>query len=203
MATIGIGQKIPIDLVEMALRAALADDCDSKYLSEIVTIAHTGKNVMQKSLNVARRLTYTNPIINVLKENKDEVENALRYSSDKGIIVTALLSTAYEFAYDTLCILGKYFHAQNQVTRQLIKTKLSDKYGMSGTLSNGLDSVIPILMDAGIIKRPGLGLYEISPISPNTEIASQIYDRAFMHWNPNCTAGEIPSTHPFYEFISK
>lgn len=202
MATIGIRQRIPLSLFEMALRAVLSGEYSRKYFAELAAMEYNGPNRIEKSACIISKLTDQNPLIDFLREHRNEVTEALRYQTDRGVILSAMLIATYEFVYDMMCLYGKFFHVQDQVPTALISGKLSDKYGSNRSLPNAMHSAIPMLLEAGLLKRPIIGLYEIGKAKPSTEIARKVYDRAFMHWNPKCVADEIPATHPFYEFIN-
>jgi hypothetical protein len=147
-------------------------------------------------------LTDQNPLIGFMREHRDEVYEALRYKADRGIILSSLLLATYEFVYDMLFYYGKFFHVQDQVPTSLIAEKLSEKYCSNRSLPNAMNSAIPMLLEAGILQRPSLGIYEHCRVAPTTEVARKIYDQAFLHWNPNYNEEDIPRFHPYYEFIN-
>lgn len=202
MAIIGINQRIPLNLLEMALRAVLSDDYSRSYFAELAAIEYTGTNRIGKSVCIMSKLTDQNPLIDFLREHSEETVEALRYKSDRGVILSAMLIATYEFVYDMLCLFGKYFHVQQRVPTRLITEKLSDKYGSNRSLPNAMNAAIPMLIEAGFLKRPLTGFYEIGRMLPKTEIARTIYNRAFMRHNPNYSEEEISSTHPYYEFLN-
>lgn len=201
MATIGIRQRIPLSLFEMALRAVLSGEYTREYFAELAGMEYNGPNRIGKTVTILSKLTDQNPLIDFLKEHSDEVSEALRYKSDRGIILSALLIATYEFVYDMMCLYGKFLHVQDQVPTSLISGKLSDKYGSNRSLPNAMNSAIPMILEAGLLKRPAIGVYELGKTAPTTEIARRIYDKAFLCWNPNINEDEISSSHPFYEFI--
>jgi hypothetical protein len=186
----------------MALRAVLSGEYSREYFAELAAMEYSGPNRIGKSVCIIAKLTEKNPLIGFLREHSEEVNEALRYKSDRGIILSSLLVATYEFVYDMLCLYGKYFHVQDQVTTTLVSGKLAEKYGSNRSLPNAMNSAIPMLLEAGILKRPKVGVYEICKVSPTTEIARQIYNQAFLQWNNNCDEDSIPYTHPYYEFIN-
>lgn len=186
----------------MALRAVLSGDYSREYFAELASMEYQGENRIGKSVTVISKLTDQNPLIVYLLENKEDVKEALRYKQDRGIILSSLLIAAYEFVYDMLCLFGKFLHAQDQVPTALVAGKLADKYGSNRSLPNAMNSAIPMLLEAGILKRPKIGIYEICKTTPVTEIARNIYHKTFLHWNPNIQADSIPISHPYYEFIN-
>lgn len=202
MATIGIKKKIPYGLYEMALKESLNGDLSRSYVLELVAMEYTGKVSHEKAAAVISNLTLRNPLYDFLKENKDEVLESIRYKADSAVILTALLSATYEFVYDMMCHFGKFFHVQSQVTTGLILGKLSDKYGHNWSLTKGMSAATAMLVEAGLLKRPVAGIFELPVLTPSTEIARRIYDKAFQHWNSDITDIESCSSHPFFEFIN-
>lgn len=47
-----------------------------------------------------------------MMEYKELVLSTMQYKADRAIVVTALYYSAFLFSYEEVCILGKYFHAQ-------------------------------------------------------------------------------------------
>lgn len=202
MATIGISQRIPLSLLEMALHAVLSREYSRQYFAELAAMEYNGANRIQKSVTVISKLTDKNPLINFLREYREEVIEAMRYQCDRGIILSAMLIASYEFVYDLMCLYGKYFHVQDQVPTSLIAGKLSHKYGSNRSLPNAMNSAVPMLLEAGLLKRPSIGIYEIGRCTLTTDIARKSFDYAFLHWNPNCDLEVVRSAHPFYEYIN-
>lgn len=202
MATIGIRQRIPLSLFEMALRAVLSGEYSRKYYAELAAMEYQGPNRIEKTVCIISKLTDQNPLIEYMREHRDEVAEALRYQADRGLILSAMLVATYEFVYDMMCWYGKFFHVQDQVPTSLISGKLSDKYGSNRSLPNAMNSAIPMLLEAGLLKRPLIGMYEIGKTTPTTEIARCIFEKAFLQWNPNLSEDGISTSHPFFEFIN-
>lgn len=90
--------------------------------------------------------------------------SALKYPEDKGMICIAMVNSAYPFCYDVTTVLGRYFHAQKEVTTTLLTSKLSATYGTNRSLPNGLYCILPMLIEAGFIIRPRAGVYHKSAI---------------------------------------
>lgn len=186
----------------MATKAVLSGDYSRQYFAELAKMEYQGSNRIAKSVTIISKLTDQNPLIDFMRDHCEEVTEALRYKADRGIILSSMLIATYEFVYDMMCQFGKFLHVQDQVATKLISGKLADKYGSNRSLPNAMNSAIPMLLEAGLLKRPVTGFYELGDICPSTEIARKIYDRAFLRWNPNCVEGEGNATHPFYEFIN-
>ena len=50
--TIGINQRIPIHILELALCAALQDDASPEYFSELAATEYKGENRIKKAVSV-------------------------------------------------------------------------------------------------------------------------------------------------------
>ena len=68
---IGINQRIPISLLEMALLATLEGQGTPEYFAELASTEYQGENRIRKSTYVMGRLTNRNPLMPFLQENKD------------------------------------------------------------------------------------------------------------------------------------
>ena len=104
---IGINQRIPISLLEMALLAALEGQGTPEYFAELAGTEYQGENRIRKSTYVMGRLTNRNPLMPFLQENKDAVISALRSKTGAGtetvsifgcIVFTPLLLLAVLYA---------------------------------------------------------------------------------------------------------
>lgn len=200
-ATIGINQRIPIEMIEQALKAVLDNRYDDYYGAELARMEYNGENRIKKTVNVINRITKNNVLIPYLMENADKIKTALKNPDDKGIISIALVNAAYPFCYDVTTVLGRYFHAQKEIGTPLITSKLSSKYGTNRSLSNGLYCILPMLIEAGFIVRPKSGFYQINHLVPQTEIAKEIYQKSFLFNNPTLNEDYHFSNHFYFEFF--
>ena len=198
---IGINQRIPISLLEMALLATLEGQGTPEYFAELAGTEYQGENRIRKSTYVMGRLTNRNPLMPFLQENKDAVISALRSKTDRPIILAAVINSAYSFGYDLTAILGKYLHVQTQVTTALLASKLSEKYGSNRSLPNAMNCVIPMLIEAGFFHRPCQGFFEAIHHSGYSQLALEAYKRSFFHHNSMIPEDFDVSTNPYFEFI--
>ena len=201
--TIGLRQRIPMSLLEMALTAVLSGDYSREYFAELAATEYNGHKRIAKTVTAISQLTDQNPLIDLLRENKDEVLLALRNRADRTLILSSLIIAKFEFAYDIFTLLGKYFHVQDQVVTALITQKMSQKYGSNRSLPNAMNCALPMFIEAGILHRPKIGFFEIRKVAPGTAIARRAFDEAFFHWNPNLSR-ELPyPSHPFYKYLEE
>ena len=113
------------------------------------------------------------------------------------MICIAMVNSAYPFCYDVTTVLGRYFHAQKEVATTLLTSKLSATYGTNRSLPNGLYCILPMLIEAGFITRPRAGVYQISHLVSQTDIAKSIYQKSFLANNPTLSEDYHFSNH-FY-----
>lgn len=199
--TIGINQRIPIEMIEQALKAVLDNRYDDDYGAELARMEYNGENRIKKAVKVINRITKTNVLMPYLMENADKVKLALKNPDDKGIICISLVNAAYPFCYDVTTVLARYFHAQKEIGTPLITSKLSSKYGTNRSLPNGLYCILPMLIEAGFIVRPKAGFYQQNRLVSQTDIAKEIYQKSFLCNNPTLNEDYQFSNHFYFEFI--
>jgi hypothetical protein len=199
--TIGINQRIPIEIIELALKTVLDDRYDDEYAAELARMEFSGENRIKKTVKVINRIVKTNVLIPYIMENAGKVRLALKNVEDKGMICIALVNAAYPFCYDVTAVLGRYFHAQKEIGIPLITSKLSAKYGTNRSLPNGLYCILPMLIEAGFITRPRPGVYQINHLVPQTDIAKAIYQKSFLANNPTLNEDYHFSNHFYFEYI--
>ena len=144
--TIGINQRIPIHILELALCAALQDDASPEYFSELAATEYNGENRIKKAVSVINKLTIRNPLFGYLHEHADVVMAAMKNKLDRPLLFGAVICAAYPFGFDTLSIMGKYFHVQQQVNSALITQRMASKYGSNRSLPNALYCVLPMFI---------------------------------------------------------
>ena len=59
-AKIGINQRIPIEAIELAVKAVLEDRYDNEYAAELARMEYSGENRIKKAVNIINRLTKNN-----------------------------------------------------------------------------------------------------------------------------------------------
>lgn len=200
-ATIGINQRIPISVVTLTLEATLRGEANNDYFMQLAGTAYAGENRKKKTVQVINHLTTRNPLLPYMQENCDTMLSALRSTADRPLLMTALLTAAYGFAYDAVTTMGKYFHIQDEVNSKLIVEKMASKYGANRSLPNALYSVLPMLIEAGLLTRPQVGIYKAVRQPNASEFARELYQRAWSLHNPSYAASDAADTHSFFEFI--
>ena len=196
---IGINQRIPIHILELALCAALQDDASPEYFSELVATEYKGENRIKKAVSVVNKLTIRNPLFGYLHEHADAVLAAMKNKHDRPLLFGAVICAAYPFGFDTLSIMGKYFHVQQQVNTTLI----TSKYGSNRSLPNALYCVLPMFIEAGLLNRPVAGIYEAIRQERYSEFTLSLYRKTFVINNPTYTENDDIDSNPFFEFVTK
>lgn len=198
---IGINQRISVTLIEKGLNAMFDGVYSREFARSLAEYDFHGGNRLDKAVSELRKVVETNPLLPFLVEYKEQVLKAFQYKPDKALIIAALYNSAFPFSYEEVCILGKYLHVQDQVTRKLLEEKLSEIYGFNKAISNAIDYSIPTLVEAGFILRPTAGIYVKSSLNPNTPIAPAVYKESFFLNNPLLNRNDDFDDSPYFEFL--
>ena len=70
---IGINQRIPMNMLELALRASMEREATTDYFRELAAMEYNGQNRIGKTVVVLNRLTKRNPLLPYLLKNKEQV----------------------------------------------------------------------------------------------------------------------------------
>ena len=198
---IGINQRIPMNILELALLAELQGNATGDYFRELAATEYNGQNRIGKAVSVMNRLTKRNRLMPYLMDKKAAVEAMLRNQADRPLLLTAIICSAYGFGYDVVVLLGKYFHAQEIVTTELIRQKMSEKYGSNRSLPNALYCILPMLIEAKLLERPEAGKFKAIRIKNATDEAKAVYQQAFLLNNPMLSEKDNIESYSFFEFI--
>ena len=198
---IGIKKALPLHILELALMLYLQDKYDEEYIREQVMTVYEGKDIVPRCVNNIRKVVCESPISSTFLDRREEVLTALKYTGDKGIILSALLCSKFPIAYDVLSTLGKYFQVQEFVNTDLLKRVISDKYGSNWSLIKGTYAVLPTLMESNLISRPKVGIYKVGDtIRLSTVIAWDIYSESYKVNNPLTDLNEETYCDPYFSF---
>ncbi|EJX02108.1 hypothetical protein EVA_09788 [gut metagenome] len=79
---------------------------------------------------------------------------------------------------------------------------MSVKYGNNRSLPNGMNAILPMYIEAGLIRRPKIGTYIKNDIVLTTPFAKQLYEKSFIIHNPMFDESYLSELeHPYFEFI--
>jgi hypothetical protein len=177
---VDINQRIPLDILKVALRSYLDGTYTNDYIMEQLRMEYEGENRLKKSLRIVNKIIKRNPIIHLVEENKVKVQAAIKSKNDCNLILLSLLNSAFPFSFDVLRIMGKFFSVQDVINAETIKKNVSNIYGGNRATENGIYSVVPMFLEAGIFTRPKQGIYKFeSVLNYSTEIAKEIFVESF------------------------
>lgn len=199
---VGISQRISIPLMEQAMDAALVGSFSTELAADLAATQFDGTNRIKKAQAFIGHLTLRNPLFDFVKEHEQEYRMALHHKADRTAMFVALINATYEFGYDMTTILGKFFHVQDEVTTRLITAKLSTKYCNNRALPNGMNSLLPMYIEAGLINRPKVGIYTKNSLCLSSSFADELYKKSFAIHNALLDKNAVSEIeHPYFEFI--
>lgn len=175
---IGINQRIPLQILEIALRSYLNGDYDEEYIIEQLQLDFDGENRIRKALNITNKIVRNNPIIPQVEEEKERILLALKRENDRNLILTALSCTAFPFYYEVFREFARFLKVQEVVNTELIKKTMASQYGSNRSMENGLYCVIPMLIEAEIIERPKQGIYSKTPAKEYSPTSLKVLESA-------------------------
>src|SRR5690554_3706870 len=200
--SIDINQRIPLDTLYAALESYINLTYSEDYILEQLKLEFKGENRLKKLLRIVSKIVLRNPIIEFIEKNKVQIKQAIKNKSDRNLILIALLNSSFTFSFDTLQFLGKYLTVQDLVNKPTIKKSLSNVYGGNRATENALDSVIPMFIEAGLIKRHALGVYQKSDdFNITSSISEQIYVESFKANNTLDGIQEYQLRDPYLLFV--
>jgi len=177
---VDINQRIPLYILKIALQSYLDGTYTNDYIMEQLRLEYEGENRLKKSLRIVNKIIKRNPIIHLIDDNKVKIQAAIKSKNDCNLILISLLNSAFPFSFDVLRIMGKFFSVQDVINAETIKKNVSNIYGGNRATENGIYSVVPMFLEAGIFKRPKQGIYEFENIlNYSTEIAKEIFIASF------------------------
>ena len=177
---VDINQRIPLDILKVALQSYLDGTYTNDYIMEQLRMEYEGENRLKKSLRIVNKIIKRNPIIGLINDNKVKVQSAIKSKNDCNLILLSLLNAAFPFSFDVLKIMGKFFSVQDVINANTIKKNISNIYGGNRATENGIYSVVPMFLEAGIFIRPQQGIYEFTGVlNYGTEIAKIIYIESY------------------------
>jgi hypothetical protein len=198
---VGFNRRVSINVMEMAMNAAIEGTYTPELAAELAMGMHQGENSVGKAKVSIGRLTAKNPLLEYVKEHKQEYYAAIKHKGDRALVFAALINATYEFGYDIVAILGKYFHVQEEIVTSLIVNKLSLIYTSNRYMLTALYYAMPMYIEAGLIDRPEAGIYKKKELEIVTTFARDLYIKSFLINNPMFEWDESHLEHPYFEFV--
>ncbi len=202
MSKIDINQRIPLSILEIALKDFLQDKYNPDYLCEQLSYEYKGANRIKKALQHITKIVTKNPLLNEILSNKEEVLNAFKNKGDKSVILIAMVNATFPFAFDTLNLFARYFQVQDYINWDLVQKEIKNKYGSNRSTENALYSVIPMFLEADLFLRTKPGLYQAKDkIIIRSKIAQKLYSQSFILNNPLLQDSEIIIHEPYFALV--
>lgn len=178
--SLGLHQRIPLDILLEALRAEVNDELDSERVTELISTEYAGENRQKKGVRQVKSTLVGNPLVEFCKENKEAVLEALKFPSDRNLILSAIIAARYPICYDIYSLLAKQFRIQDYINTDLILRMLGTKYGANKSVYNVQINAVAQMLEAELIKRVKVGVYEfVEPQKPMCEITAKIWSRSY------------------------
>lgn len=203
--TLGIQQRIPLDILLIALQDELQRGLDEVRLKELIQSEYKGANRVNKSINQIKSvLSNKNTLMFLINENREKVLFALQSKPDKNLILSALICSRYSFCYDLLNVFGKQFRLQDDINKTLLTNLIGAKYGSNRSCENSTYCAIPQYIEAELIVRSKKAAYEMLPPQViQHEITWHIWKECFFINEPlyNREDTDSLSFEPFFKFV--
>jgi len=199
--SIDINQRIPLDTLHVALEAYLNDVYTNEYILEQLRLEYSGENRLKKSLRIVNKIISKSPMIEIIDSRIDEVKQSLKKKTDRNVLLIAMLNAAFPFAADVLQVFGKYFKVQDVINADTVKKTISSTYGGNRATENGIYSVVPMFLEAGLFDRPKQGIYEFSnKLSVSSQVVLDMYKESYR----SIIKGPVDEYHlmdPYFNFV--
>ncbi|MCC5935592.1 MAG: hypothetical protein JJU35_15195 [Balneolales bacterium] len=200
---IGINQRIPLDTLHTGLISHLENRYSDEYIVEQLRLSFKGENRLKKAKQIVSRIIRQSEVTPFVEANSAEITQAIKNKQDRSLILIALLNGAYPFSFTTLQTLGKYLSVQELINRQSINKSLAAIYGGNRATANALDSVLPMFIEAGLIRRKKIAVFEHNKqFQPGTAIATQAFIQSFKANTAYQTLQSYQLSDPYFLFLN-
>src|ERR1035437_833979 len=161
---LGINQPIPYKVLEEVVFYLLKGQVMSKehiirHLQEYIK----GENRIGKAYNHINTIIASteNIILNTRKHITSESYFKLS-NEDRLAMIICLISLTFPVTYEILNVLASGFKVQSKINKAYINQKLMASYGSNRGIYNAIGSVLPMLVEYGILNRYKIGVYELA-----------------------------------------
>lgn len=203
--SLGLHQRIPMDILLEAFRAELNDEQDLERLSQLINTEYAGENRQKKGFRQVKTTLADNPIVTLCKDRRDEVLAALKSEPDRNLILSALIVARYPFCYDLFCLLAKQFRLQDYINTDLILRMLGTKYGANKSVYNVQINTVAQMLEAKLLNRAKVGVYEFADAQkPVHKVTLDLWKECYFVNEP-LTSREDEETilfEPFFKYIN-
>ncbi len=159
--TIGINQYIPLAVLDTGIVRILEKGSIDREEIYAHMIQHTsGENRAKKATGYAASILSKTSILLTRLPEICTVDSWVKLSqNDRYAFIICLVSLRYPILYDMVCLLGTQFKIQTSVNRAFINQKMSLIYGSNRTFMVGIDAIVPMIIESGIVIRLKTGIY--------------------------------------------
>lgn len=159
---VGIYQAIPMDVMVDCVRHLLKNGVILRQdVIDLLAQYPRGGNRLDKAREHATKI--------FVGEKKESAKLAKFFPHESSaffseheieMIAIALSALSYPAFYHLLVTVAQQFKVQPVVSRAFINQKMGDIYGGNRSIAHGVDAIIPMLVESGLIQRKSTGLYE-------------------------------------------
>jgi len=160
---IGINQRVPYCILDESLKEFLYNgEIERNHILAKMSSITTGENRAKKATLYAFQIL-TRPrkaLLYIQQAIGASVYDKLP-EQDRKAIILCLLTHTFPITYDVLCAFATVFKVQPQVSRKFINQKMAAIYGSNRTLEIGIDALMPMLIELGVLERAKRGFYKV------------------------------------------
>ena len=202
--SLGLHQRIPMDILLEAFKAEITEEQDLERLSELINTEYAGENRQKKGFRQVKTTLADNRLVELSKARKDEVMVALKSAADKNLILSAVIVARYPFCYDLFCLLAKQFRLQDEINTDLILRMLGAKYGANKSVYNVQINAVAQMLEAKLIRRAKVGVYEFcEPQKPAHKVTIDLWRESYFVNEPLAIREDRESVifEPYFRYL--
>jgi hypothetical protein len=160
---IGINQRVPYSILDASLKQYLySGEIKREEILERMLSVTTGENRAKKATMYAHQiLTRPKKFLSFIEKTIGASVYEKLPEQDRKAVILCLVANTFPITYDLLCTIATVFKVQEQVSRTFINQKMAALYGSNRTLAIGIDALMPMLIELGILERVKHGVYKV------------------------------------------
>lgn len=186
---IGINQRVPYPVLDQALGRWLQTGVlDREGIARDMQTFTKGANRAHKATQYAVTIfSRSEKIMEILKAHLPFEVYIRLPDHERKALVNALVACAFPFAYDLMVAIAASLKAQAQISKAAIEQKITAQYGSNRTVKIGVEAVLPMLMELGVILRLKPGIYILS--AP-TKLTNPVVAEAYLYADILCSGSK-------------
>ena len=202
--SLGLHQRIPLDILLEAFRAELNGELDIERLSELINTEYAGENRQKKGLRQVKTTLADNQLVEYCRGRKEEVIAALKSASDRNLILSAVIAARYPFVYDLFSALAKQFRLQDEINTDLILRMMGAKYGANKSVYNVQINAVAQMLEACLISRTKVGVYEFGePQRAMHSVTVDVWRESYFINEPLASRDDVEGVmfEPYFRYL--